>query len=82
LQEIFDPQPAVNDRFGKAVALDGHAALIGAQTDLIGTTRPGQVFFYAEPAQTAVPGPGTLTLLLCGLASFIVSRRRTLLGPG
>jgi outer membrane protein assembly factor BamB len=71
LQEIVDPVPNINDRFGFAAAVDGHDVVIGAQTDLIGTIRPGQVFYYAGP--NTVPEPGTLLLLAVGLAA---GRRR------
>lgn len=75
LQEIGDPAPTRNDRFGVTVALDGDNALIGAQTDLVGSIRPGQVFAYATPA--AVPEPGTLILAAAGLAGLMFLRRRT-----
>lgn len=74
LQELIDPVPVSNDRFGKSLALDGHTALIAAQTDLIGTIRPGQVFYYVGPVE--VPEPGTLVLLLVGLAGLAVCHRR------
>jgi hypothetical protein len=74
LQEIHDPQPVRNDRFGKAVALDGHQALIGAGSDLINGIRSGQVFYYTDPV--AVPEPGTLALMVFGLAGVLASRRR------
>ena len=79
LQELIDPVPVSNDRFGKSLALDGHTALIAAQTDLIGTIRPGQVFYYAGPVPA--PEPGTLVLLLAGLAGLAVCHRRWLLTP-
>ena len=79
LQEIFDPEPAINDRFGMALALDGHEALIGAQTDLSGTTRPGRVFYYADAVE--VPGPGTLALMVSGLAGLFASTRRKATSP-
>jgi hypothetical protein len=74
LQEIVDAVPNIDDRFGFAVALDGGAALIGAQTDLVGTTHPGQVFYYTAAA--AVPEPGTLPLLGAALGLLAMRRRR------
>jgi outer membrane protein assembly factor BamB len=74
LQEIRDPQPDRGDRFGKAVALDGQDALIGAQTDFINLISSGQVFYYAGPA--VVPEPGTLAVLMFGLAGLFVVRGR------
>ena len=72
LQELGDIAPSSNDRFGFTVALDGESALIGVQTDLVGTIRPGQVFAYG-PA--SVPEPGTLIILMAGLAGLIYVRR-------
>jgi hypothetical protein len=74
LQELTDPVPVSNDRYGMALALDGHAALIGAQTDLVGTIRPGQVFYYSEAA--AVPEPATHGLLVFGLTGLLALARR------
>jgi WD40 repeat protein len=65
LQEIDDLSPTNGDRFGFTVALDGTAALIAAQTDLVGGIRPGQVFIY----QTAAAEPSSLALLLWGLGA-------------
>ena len=73
LQEIGDTAPTNGDRFGFTVALDGGEALIGAQTDRVGATRPGQVFTYETPA--AVPEPSTLMLLAAGLAGLTLVRR-------
>ena len=71
LQELVDPVPNINDRFGFAVALNGKDALIGAQTDLVPlpgqpTIRPGQVFYYAGPVAVSEPAP----LLPIGTASL------------
>jgi hypothetical protein len=74
LQELTDPDPRSNDRFGMALALDGHTALIAAQTDLVGTIRPGQVFLFAEPF--VVPEPATLGLTIASLAVLMHRRRR------
>ena len=79
LQEVNDTAPVSNDRFGFAVALDGYDALIGAQTDLVGTIRPGQAFYYAGPV--AAPEPGTLALLMTGLAGLALVRRRSATSP-
>ena len=79
LQEVNDTAPVSNDRFGFAVALDGCDALIGAQTDLVGTIRPGQAFYYAGPV--AAPEPGTLALLMTGLAGLALVRRRSATSP-
>jgi len=70
LQEINDIAPARGDRFGFTVALDGQAALIGAQTDLINRLPIGQVFSYAALPDVAVPEPGVLALMLTGLAGL------------
>jgi hypothetical protein len=76
LQEIDDISPTNGDRFGFTVALDGDNALIGAQTDLVGSIRPGQVFAY-QTAATAVPEPNSVALFLTGLgATAIIGRRR------
>ena len=76
LQEVDDPDPKSNDRYGFSGALDGCDALIGAQTDLVGTIRPGQVFFYEGPA--AVPEPDSIILFSLGLAGMgYLWRRRT-----
>jgi hypothetical protein len=73
LQEIFDPQPGLNDRFGFAAALDGVNALIGAQTDRVGGVQVGQVFYYAP---TAVPEPSALVVFAVGLAGLTAAKRR------
>ena len=75
LQEIDDMAPTNGDRFGFTVALDGGDALIGAQTDLVGGIRPGQVFTYNGPA-AAMPEPGTFMLLAAGLAGLTFVRWR------
>jgi outer membrane protein assembly factor BamB len=74
IQEIRDSAATNGDRFGKAVALDGELAVIGAQTDLVGTIRPGQVFYYASAR--AVPEPATWGLVAAGLALLAFARRR------
>ena len=74
LQEIGDLAPTNGDRFGFSVALDGDSALIGAQTDLVGSIRPGQVFVYGAPA--AIPEPNTAFILAAGLMGLILLRRR------
>ena len=68
LQEIGDPAPNRNDRFGFAVALDGKQALIGAQTDFVNGITSGQVFYYAA-TQAAVPEPASIAVWAC-LASI------------
>jgi len=72
-QEIFDPQPFPGDRFGFAVALDGSNALIGAQTDRVGTVPQGSVFYFAPQA---LPEPPTLAVLAVVLATSLVTMRR------
>jgi hypothetical protein len=74
LQEIDDIAPNRNDGFGGTVALDGSDALVGAQGDLVGSIRPGEVFAYSTLA--TVPEAGTLMLLPAGLAALVLVRWR------
>jgi hypothetical protein len=80
LQEIGDVQPLAGDGFGFAVALDGHDALIGAQSDRIPAVSTGvvtgQVFYYTT-LLVAAPEPGTVALLVTGLLGLGLARRRS-----
>jgi hypothetical protein len=76
LQEINDIEPVRGDRFGFTVALDGQAALVGAQTDLINRIAVGQVFAYAALPDVVVPEPRMLAIMLTGLAGLGALRRR------
>jgi WD40 repeat protein len=74
LQEIFDPAPGLNDRFGFAAAADDNDIIIGAQTNRVNSVQIGSVFYYAAPA--AVPEPSALAVLAAGLAGLGVAARR------
>lgn len=73
LQEIFDPTPGSGDRFGFAAALDGSIALIGAQTDRVGSLTPGRVFDYVPQS---LPEPPTLGLLVLVIAGLTMTTRK------
>ena len=72
LQTFDDPTPTGGDNFGTSVAIDGGNVLVGAHNDSSIGLLVGQAHLFTQP----VPEPSSLALMLAGLLTLGLLRRR------
>ena len=76
LETFDDPTVTTGDQFGRSVALDGNTVLIGANADDTNGHNVGQAHLFTKATSIAVPEPSSLALMLAGLLSLGLLRRR------